>query len=64
MMTGEKIADVKSEYTFNETNEAENISVRFCLICETKISHDERYGFLCWTCSDCDFDEPGLKIVS
>ncbi|MGC6735387.1 zf-TFIIB domain-containing protein [Escherichia coli] len=32
--------------------------VRFCPICGTQMYQGERYGFLCWICPECDFDEP------
>ncbi|EOC1344332.1 zf-TFIIB domain-containing protein [Cronobacter dublinensis] len=31
---------------------------KFCPICGTKMNQEERYGFLCWVCPECDFDEP------
>ncbi|WP_410053340.1 zf-TFIIB domain-containing protein [Enterobacter asburiae] len=32
--------------------------VKFCPICGTQMYQGERYGFLCWICPECDFDEP------
>ncbi|EMU9504828.1 TPA: zf-TFIIB domain-containing protein [Enterobacter asburiae] len=36
----------------------ESTAVRFCPICGTQMYQGERYGFLCWICPECDFDEP------
>lgn len=32
--------------------------VRFCPICGEVMYQGMRYGFLCWICPECDFDEP------
>lgn len=32
--------------------------VRFCPICGEQMYQGMRYGFLCWICPECDFDEP------
>lgn len=37
---------------------AETAVVRFCPICGTQMYKGMRYGFLCWICPECDFDEP------
>lgn len=44
----------------NEESQASGatIEVRFCPICGTQMYQGERYGFLCWICPECDFDEP------
>ena len=31
---------------------------KFCPICGSKMHQGMRYGFLCWICPECDFDEP------
>lgn len=36
----------------------DSAAVRFCPICGTQMYQGERYGFLCWICPECDFDEP------
>lgn len=36
----------------------ETTEVRFCPICGTQMYQGVRYGFLCWICPECDFDEP------
>lgn len=36
----------------------ETTEVRFCPICGTQMYKGMRYGFLCWICPECDFDEP------
>lgn len=33
-------------------------AIRFCPICGTRMEQGMRYGFLCWICPECDFDEP------
>lgn len=32
--------------------------VKFCPICGSQMYQGMRYGFLCWICPECDFDEP------
>lgn len=32
--------------------------VKFCPICGSKMYQGMRYGFLCWICPECDYDEP------
>lgn len=36
----------------------ELIAIRFCPICGAQMYQGMRYGFLCWICPECDFDEP------
>lgn len=36
----------------------ESVAVRFCPICGSQMYQGMRYGFLCWICPECDFDEP------
>ncbi|EOY8024240.1 hypothetical protein ACQEMI_003376 [Salmonella enterica] len=36
----------------------ESAPVRFCPICGSQMYQGMRYGFLCWICPECDFDEP------
>lgn len=31
---------------------------KFCPICGAKMNQGMRYGFMCWICPECDFDEP------
>lgn len=52
------MADAKSKNQVGESSEAEDVTVRFCPICGTQMYQGNRYGFLCWICPDCDFDEP------
>lgn len=43
----------------NEIQQAEESTVvRFCPIGGTQMHQGMRYGFLCWICPECDFDEP------
>lgn len=32
--------------------------VKFCPICGEQMYQGIRYGFLCWICPECDYDEP------
>lgn len=32
--------------------------VKFCPICGEQMYQGMRYGFLCWICPECDYDEP------
>lgn len=41
-----------------EDDDQKNVAIRFCPICGTKMEQGMRYGFLCWICPECDFDEP------
>lgn len=36
----------------------ESTALRFCPICGAQMYQGERYGFTCWICPECDFDEP------
>lgn len=49
-----------SENESQENKESsENLAaVRFCPICGEQMCQGMRYGFLCWICPECDFDEP------
>lgn len=51
-----------SDNEASQTNEVQSSSeiteVRFCPICGTQMYQGMRYGFLCWICPECDFDEP------
>lgn len=43
----------------NETeSSSSSTEIRFCPICGTQMYQGVRYGFLCWICPECDFDEP------
>ena len=44
--------------TSQQDSNAENAVVRFCPICGSLMYQGMRYGFLCWICPECDFDEP------
>lgn len=41
-----------------EQNTQQTTVVRFCPICGTQMYQGMRYGFLCWICPECDYDEP------
>ncbi len=43
----------------NETQTStDSTEVKFCPICGTQMYQGMRYGFMCWICPECDFDEP------
>lgn len=47
----------------NEVKDSKEITenssfVIFCPICGEQMYQGMRYGFLCWICPECDFDEP------
>lgn len=52
MLDNNESQDMKNEESTITTE------VRFCPICGTQMHQGERYGFLCWICPECDFDEP------
>lgn len=52
-MSDNNSAPVNDSQATTETTE-----VRFCPICGTQMYQGVRYGFLCWICPECDFDEP------
>lgn len=37
---------------------ASSTIVKFCPICGEQMYQGMRYGFLCWVCPECDYDEP------
>lgn len=43
--------------TNNQLEESEATEVKFCPICGTQMYQGMRYGFLCWICPECDYDE-------
>lgn len=48
----------ENEVTDNKENSVNLAAVLFCPICGEKMYQGMRYGFLCWICPECDFDEP------
>ncbi|SFT43781.1 hypothetical protein SAMN05192562_101275 [Kosakonia arachidis] len=44
--------------TTEESNSQSQQKVKFCPICGAQMYQGMRYGFLCWICPECDFDEP------
>ena len=47
------------EKVSEEQNDVNSINIiRFCPICGSQMYQGIRYGFLCWICPECDFDEP------
>lgn len=52
------MSDNESSQTNELQSSTETAEVRFCPICGTKMYQGVRYGFPCWICPECDFDEP------
>ena len=48
----------EEKVTSQQDSPTENALVRFCPICGSQMYQGMRYGFLCWICPECDFDEP------
>lgn len=48
----------ENEVQENKENSENLAAVRFCPICGEQMYQGMRYGFLCWICPECDFDEP------
>ncbi|MBC2610766.1 MULTISPECIES: hypothetical protein [Citrobacter] len=48
----------ENEVQENKENTENLATVRFCPICGEQMYQGMRYGFLCWICPECDFDEP------
>nr|DAI94622.1 MAG TPA: 30S ribosomal protein S11 [Caudoviricetes sp.] len=44
--------------TTNNDQSSNTSSIRFCPICGAQMYQGMRYGFKCWICPECDFDEP------
>lgn len=51
------MTDIQKETQSQVAEEKSNV-VRFCPICGSQMYQGMRYGFLCWICPECDFDEP------
>ncbi|EPC3469981.1 hypothetical protein ACRZCP_002155 [Enterobacter asburiae] len=52
------MSDTKASPTDETQPSTETTQVSFCPICGTQMYQGMRYGFMCWICPECDFDEP------
>lgn len=51
------MAEEENNVDGNKSTTEVSASVKFCPICGTEMYQGMRYGFLCWVCPGCDFDE-------
>ncbi|HHL2824792.1 TPA: zf-TFIIB domain-containing protein [Citrobacter murliniae] len=52
------MADQNTTPSNDKAEESSTLTVKFCPICGTQMVQEMRYGFLCWVCPECDYDEP------
>lgn len=52
------MSDKDATQASEEQPSTDSAVVRFCPICGTQMYQGMRYGFMCWICPECDFDEP------
>lgn len=50
--------DENKEINSGNKDEKSPVIVKFCPICGEQMYQGIRYGFLCWVCPECDYDEP------
>lgn len=52
------MSDKDTTQSSEDQASTDSSAVRFCPICGAQMYQGMRYGFPCWICPECDFDEP------
>lgn len=52
------MAEIQCDAKDNESSIESAALIKFCPICGSQMYQGIRYGFLCWICPECDYDEP------